>query len=126
MGDQPTTPTTVNGPEQAAAKAATSDEVVRVVPALDRINARLSARGANFRFATAEVIYAATAYEAQSATVIIANDRTHQLSSQWVEGDPRREGRVGITYAVDPVLQAGSPRNSSKPSPLVAVTPFWG
>jgi hypothetical protein len=105
MGDQPTTPTTVNGPELAAAKAATSDEVVRVVPALDRINARLSARGAKFRFATAEVIYAAKAYEAQSATVIIANDRFHQLASQWVEGDPRRDGRVGITYAVDPVLQ---------------------
>ncbi len=105
MGDQPTTPTTVNGPELAAAKAATSDDVVRVVPALDRINARLSARGANFRFATAEVIYAAKGYEAQSATVIIANDRFHQLSSQWVEGDPRREGRVGITYAVDPELR---------------------
>ena len=28
-----------------------------------------------------------------------------QLASQWVEGDPRRDGRVGITYAVDPQLQ---------------------
>jgi hypothetical protein len=105
MGDQPTTTSAVDGPEPAAAKKTTSQEVVRVDPALERINVKLAARGSNFRFATAEVIYAAKAYEAQSATVIIANDRTHQLASQWVEGDPRRDGRVGITYAIDPQLQ---------------------
>ena len=44
-------------------------------------------------------------YDAQSATVIIANNRTHLIGSQWVPGDPRRDGRIGVTYAVDPQLQ---------------------
>lgn len=105
MGDQPTTTSPAGGPELAAAKTATSEEIVRVNPALAGIDARLAARGSNLRFGKAEVIYAAKGYEAQSATVIIANDRTHQLVYQWVEGDPRRDGRVGITYAVDPELQ---------------------
>jgi hypothetical protein len=104
MGDQPTT-SPAERPELAAANKSTSDDVVRVNPALARIDAQLAAKGANFRFAQAEVIYAAKGYEAQSATVIIANDRFHQLASQWVEGDPRRDDRVGITYAVDPQLQ---------------------
>jgi hypothetical protein len=105
MGDEPTTASAVDGPELAAAKAATSDEVVQVNPALARIDAALAARGSNLRFTKAEVIYAAKAYEAQSGTVIIANNRTHQIATQWVEGDERRDGRVGVTYAVDPVLQ---------------------
>jgi hypothetical protein len=29
----------------------------------------------------------------------------HTLAYQWVSGDPRRDGRVGVTYAVDPELQ---------------------
>src|SRR6185436_13789907 len=104
MGDQPTT-SPADRPELAAAKTATDYDVVRVNRALAKIDARLAARGAKYRFAQAEVIYAAKGYEAQSATVIIANDRFHQLASQWVEGDPRRDGRVGITYAIDPELQ---------------------
>jgi hypothetical protein len=104
MGDQPTT-SPVDRPELASAKTATDHDVVRVNRALAKIDARLAARGAKYRFAQAEVIYAAKGYEAQSATVIIANDRSHQLAPQWVEGDPRRDGRVGITYAVDPELQ---------------------
>ena len=103
MGDQPTT-SPVDRPELAAAKTATDYDVVRVNRALAKIDARLAARGAKYRFAQAEVIYAAKGYEAQSATVIIANDRSHQLAQQWVEGDPRRDGRVGITYAIDPNL----------------------
>jgi len=42
---------------------------------------------------------------AQSPTAIFTNDRTHVLRYQWVGGDPRRDGRIGVAYAVDPQLQ---------------------
>ena len=105
MDEQPTTSPPVDVQGLAASKRATSDEVVRVDPKLARIDARLKAKGSNLRFARAEVIYAAKAYEAQSPTVIFANNRTHSNGFEWVSGDPRRDGRSSVIYAVDPQLQ---------------------
>ena len=36
-----------------------------------------------------------------AALTLIANNRTHRLNTQFVENDPRREGRSNITYLVD-------------------------
>jgi hypothetical protein len=103
--DQPATePSAAGGPSLAQASA--NGEVTRIGhPMLTRMNARLAAAHSNMRVAKAELLYKGLAYDAQSPTVIIANDRTHLLPYQWVAGDPRRDGRIGITYAVDPELQ---------------------
>ena len=103
--DQPATePLDVGGP--AFAKASSGNEVALVGhPLLTRINARLAAAGSNVRVGKAELRYEAKASDASSPTVIFANDRTHTLPYQWVSGDPRRDGRIGVTYAVDPELQ---------------------
>jgi hypothetical protein len=77
-------------------------------PLLTRINARLAKEGSSLRVAKAELLYSAKAYNAKTSTEIFANDRTHQLPYQWVSGDPRRDGRVGVTYVVDPVLQTSA------------------
>jgi hypothetical protein len=106
--DQPATqPSDVGGP--AFAKASSGNEVALVGhPLLTRINARLAAAGSNVRVGKAELLYEAKASDASSPTVIFANDRTHTLPYQWVSGDPRRDGRIGVTYAVDPVLQTSA------------------
>ncbi len=105
--DQPaTSPSDVGGP--ALAKASGSEAAVIGHPVLARINRRLAAAGSKLRVGKAELLYAAKAYDAQSPTVIFANDRTHILPYQWVSGDPRRDGRIGVTYAVDPVLQTSA------------------
>jgi hypothetical protein len=108
-GDQPVTePADVGAP--AFAKQATAgtggDEVVRIGhPMLTRINQRLAARHSDLRVAKAELLYKGDKADAQSPTAIFANDRTHLTAYQWVAGDPRRDGRIGVTYAVDPELQ---------------------
>src|SRR4051812_37730834 len=104
-GDQPATePSAAGAP--AFAQKSSDDEVTRVGhPMLTRLNAQLAAAHSNLRVEKAEIRYEGKAYDAQSATVIIANNRTHLIGSQWVPGDPRRDGRIGVTYAVDPELQ---------------------
>ena len=57
--------------------------------------------------ARAEIIVDSSDQRATSQ-VLIANDRARGLSYQWVDGDPRRDGRVGVTYAFDP-LQGREP-----------------
>jgi hypothetical protein len=103
--DQPATePSDVGGP--ALAKTSSSSEAAVVGhPVLSRINARLARAGSKLRVGKAEIRYEAKAYNAKSSTEIFANDRTHTLPYQWVSGDPRRDGRIGVTYAVDPQLQ---------------------
>jgi len=105
--DQPaTSPADVGGP--ALAKASGSEAAVVGNRALTRINARLAAAGSKLRVGKAEILYEAKAYDAKSPTAIFANDRTHRLPYQWVSGDPRRDGRIGVTYVVDPVLQTSA------------------
>ncbi|HEX2220420.1 MAG TPA: hypothetical protein VHG35_16570 [Gemmatimonadales bacterium] len=89
----------------ADAKKLSGGEVTAVSPMLGKMNARLARAGSNLRVARADVLYGAKAYEAASPTVLIANNRTHTLAYEWVAGDPRRDGRTGVTYAIDPVLR---------------------
>jgi hypothetical protein len=103
--DQPATePSDVGGPALAKASSGSESAVVGH-PLLARINARLAAAGSKVRVGKAELLYEAKASDASSPTEIFANDRTHTLPYQWVSGDPRRDGRTGVTYAVDPELQ---------------------
>ena len=87
----------------AAAKAApvvTSDEAGSAVsPILAEMNERLAAASMSFRVAKAEIIYQGAA-NAQSKTLILANDRSKGIGAAWVKGDPRRDGRTGVTYAI--------------------------
>jgi hypothetical protein len=103
--EQPATSPSNAGAAGPAEPAAVSAEVAAIKPALARMNNRLAKARSNLRVAKAELRYYGKGYEEKSATVILANDRTHTLSSDWVPGDPRRDGRVGVTYAVDPNLQ---------------------
>ena len=105
--DQPaTSPPDASGP--SLAEASGSEPAIVGHPVLARINARLARARSNLRVGKAEIRYEAKAYDAQSSTVIFANDRTHTLPYQWVSGDPRRDGRIGVTYAVDPVLRTSA------------------
>ena len=99
--DSPTAPISE---VDATNDAQTSSEVVYVSPALASINARLASDGAPRRIARAEVIWDAKSYDAASPTLVFANNRDHKLAYSWVPGDPRRSGRVGVTYAIDPSL----------------------
>ena len=108
--EQPTTsPTDVGARKadgvEAVKRSPGSDDVVKVSALLQRMNVRLTAKGSNLRVARAEVLYGPKNYDAASPTVIVANDRNHKLPYQWVSGDPRRDGRVGVTYAIDPNLR---------------------
>lgn len=103
-GEQPaTSPSRVDG---AAMAPFSSSEAARSGRALlSRANRRLAAAGAKVRVGKAELLYAAKAYGEQTSTIIFADDRAHKLPYVWVAGDPRRDGRTGITYAVDPALR---------------------
>jgi hypothetical protein len=108
--EQPTTsPTDVGARKvdgvESAKQPSGSGEVAKVSPLLQRINARLAAKGSNLRIDRGELMYAAKAYDAASPTLIVANNRTHTLPYQWVPGDPRRGGHEGVTYAIDPDLR---------------------
>ena len=85
-----------------------SDEVGKVSAALGRINRRLAATGSNLRVFKAEARYAAKGANEATSTLIFANDRVRGLIAEWVEGDERRDGRRGVTYAFDPVLQTSA------------------
>ncbi len=69
-------------------------------PILQRMNARLAARGANYRVGMAE--YLTDARSGPSGQTIFAFDRgNRKWIFHWVAGDPRRGGRSNITYLVD-------------------------
>ena len=75
-----------------------SDESVAVSPFLAELDAELEAAGSNVRVTKAELLVDGNTWDG-SSTVIIANNRSRGLSSEWVAGDPRRDGRVGVTWA---------------------------
>jgi hypothetical protein len=99
----PTTPTmapgSANGARAAAPVSSSTDENYRVSPELARLNASLAARGANFRVASAELRIAAKGWNGVTSTILIANDRDRGIGAEWVKGDPRRDGRTGVTWA---------------------------
>lgn len=83
----------------ARAAASTTDENVAYSPLLARINATLAQRGANYRVGAAELRVAAAGWSGVTSTLLLANDRDHSFGAEWVKGDPRRDGRIGVTYA---------------------------
>jgi hypothetical protein len=98
----PTTPAMAPGTAsgaRAAAPASTTDENYQVSPALIRLNQTLASRGANFRVDAAELRIAAKGWDGVTSTILIANNRSRLSTVEWVKGDPRRDGRVGVTWA---------------------------
>jgi hypothetical protein len=67
---------------------------------LANLNVALAKAGiANMRVDRAEM--SVTRNGVNAATTLIANDRTHQLDSQFVASDPRRGGFADLSYLVD-------------------------
>jgi len=99
--EAPTTSQSSLSPSAAARAVAPSgsDEVVAVSPILQQMNAQLAAAKSNIRVERAELLYSSNRINAQTATVILADDRTRGTGTAWVKGDPRRNGRIGVTYA---------------------------
>jgi len=103
--DAPVAPNAaVVGPQLAVAGTTTlvsdpsSDESTSVSPLLAQLDAQLEAAGSNMRVTKAELLVDGNTWDGVSSTVIIANNRTRGISSEWVAGDPRRDGRVGVTW----------------------------
>lgn len=70
-------------------------------PQLAELDAALRGAGRGIAIDSAEIMLAADV-NIDAATTLIANDRTHTLSSLFVENDPRRGGATDtITYLVD-------------------------
>jgi len=85
---------------EARVAASTSDDNVTYSPLLAQINAGLAASGAPIRVSAAELRIAGDGWTNNvTSTVLVANDRSHGIGAEWVKGDPRRDGRIGVTYA---------------------------
>ena len=85
-----------------ASSAADDNEAPRYSPELDQLRQQLAANGAgDVELAQAEYFTTAEGYDPATSQTLIANNRTHLLSSQFVENDPRRGGHSYITYVVD-------------------------
>jgi hypothetical protein len=82
------------------AESITIEDQGTVSPVLGNMNAELARAGTNVRIAKAELIVDPKTWDG-SSTIIFANDRARGIGAEWVAGDPRREGRVGVTYAFD-------------------------
>lgn len=104
-GDAPVTPVTPPTRPLLAAQAAGSDEPTTVSAGFDAINAQLTARGANYRLAVAE-IRMDSRWDGLTSTLVLANDRFRGTGFAWVKGDPRRNGRAGVTYELAPEFGA--------------------
>ena len=71
-------------------------------PELDAIRQQLTASGVtNVELVSAELFFSADSGGWEGATTLIANNRTHTLSSAFVPSDPRRGGSPNISYLVD-------------------------
>ena len=102
-GDAPAAPIALEGAPVLASKAAQSitiEDQGTVSPVLGRMNDELARSGANVRIAKAELVVDPKTWDGTS-TIIFANDRARGIGAEWVAGDPRRDGRVGVTYAFD-------------------------
>ncbi len=101
--------TTLTSYSARASAVAQSDEAVMVSPVIDEMNAQLASAGANIRVQKAELLRSVNDWNAQQGTIIIANDRDKGIGAEWIAGDPRRDGRTGVTYAI------GASRGASGP-----------
>jgi hypothetical protein len=88
---------------------------------LAKLNSKLAAKRSKLRIGKAELIVDPNVWNGASSTVLIANDRIRGLAYEWVAGDARRNHRVGLTYAVDPVLTA--PNHNLALDPTILTRP---
>ena len=96
----PTAPLAPTETADARAAESTTDENVAYSPLLAQINARLAAADAPYRVGSAELRIAGDGWNNNvTSTLLLANDRTHSFGAEWVKGDPRRGGNIGVTYA---------------------------
>jgi hypothetical protein len=97
---EPTAPLRRMTPVGPAMSAAVGGETYS--PELDALRQALRAGGVtNVELVSAEIFVAADSDGWQGATTLIANNRTHTLSSAFVPSDPRRHEGSDITYLVD-------------------------
>jgi len=68
-------------------------------PQLDQMNLALAQAGASYRIDRAEISVNVDGVD--KATTLIANNRTHQIESLFVDRDPRRGGSPNVSYLVD-------------------------
>jgi hypothetical protein len=95
----PTEPLAPSVTANARAAASTTDENAAYSPLLARINSALARSRASYRVGAAELRIAAAGWNGVTSTLLLANDRDHSFGAEWVKGDPRRDGRLGVTYA---------------------------
>jgi len=95
----PTSSLAPSSAAEARAATTTTDENVVISPLLAEINATLAASGADYRIVRADLRIAADGWNGVTSTVLIADDRYRGIGGEWVKGDPRRGGRMGVTYA---------------------------
>jgi hypothetical protein len=79
---------------------AQSDEVSSISQELADMNDSLAASGSPLQILKAEILYGSDDFHAANATVVFANNRFRGFGAEWVKGDPRRGGRLGVTYAI--------------------------
>jgi len=109
---EPTAPVRRMTPVGPAMSVAAGGEAYS--PELDVLRQALRAGGVtNVELASAEILVAADSDGWQGATTLIANNRTHTLSSAFVPSDLRRHEGSDITYLVDQSEGAALSRTST-------------
>ena len=93
----PVSPVPVPDAPSLAVQGSDSNEPTTVSARLDEINTRLANARSNLRIAKAE-IRMNDRYDGVTSTLIFANDRFRGIGAEWVKGDPRRDGNLGVTY----------------------------
>ena len=74
-------------------------------PALHALVTELGIVRENMSLMQAELLFSEYSSYAQSSSLVLANDRARGIGAEWVPGDPRRDGRIGVNYGVGPVFQ---------------------
>jgi hypothetical protein len=95
----PIAPTMVPTSASLSASTTNAAETSEVSALLGSMNLQLATAGAKVRVAKAELVMDAMGWNGATSTIIFASDRARGIGSEWVPGDARRDGRVGVTYA---------------------------
>jgi hypothetical protein len=86
-----------------------AEQVAALNPALGGLVADLGIVDSNMSLMHAELLFGDYGNYAKSASLILANDRSRGIGAEWVPGDPRRAGRVGVNYGVGPLFGGDVP-----------------
>lgn len=112
---EPESTTTPEGEVLTPAMAQQEGDAPVVSAELAALDAKLAAAGSRYRVAKAEFIVHHEGLVPTTVTTIIANDRARGIGIEWIARDPRRDGRVGITYAIDPAQRHPDPTFGFRP-----------